>query len=88
MVNYLSSFDKEDFLKCVCGEFFGEGNVQFLVLFMLMMDCIIDIFGDGGLYGKGYVVVEFDIIFDLWFFDCYFFGNLIMLGCFGLDGLW
>lgn len=27
MVDYLSSFDKEDFLKCVCGELFGEGNV-------------------------------------------------------------
>lgn len=55
---------------------------------MLMMDCIIEILVDGGLYGKGYVVVEFDIMLDLWFFFCYFFGNLIMLGCFGFDGLW
>lgn len=55
---------------------------------MLMMDWIMDIFGDGGLYGKGYVVVEFDIMLDFWFFDCYFSGNLIMSGCLGLDGFW
>lgn len=39
---------------------------------MLMMDRITDISGDAGLHGKGYVVAEFDIHPDLWFFPCHF----------------
>lgn len=55
---------------------------------MLMMDCVVLIIEDGGEYGKGEIIVELDIIFDLWFFDCYFLGDLVMLGCLGLDVMW
>lgn len=55
---------------------------------MLMMDCIIKMLEIEGEFGKGLILVEFDIMFDLWFFDCYFLGDLVMLGCLGLDVMW
>lgn len=42
----------------------------------------------GGVYGKGEIIVEFDVKKDLWFFGCYFEGDLVMLGCLGLDVMW
>jgi 3-hydroxyacyl-[acyl-carrier protein] dehydratase/trans-2-decenoyl-[acyl-carrier protein] isomerase len=88
MANYPTSFDKDDLLKCARGELFGPGNAQLPMPPMLMMDRITDISADGGEFGKGHVIAEFDITPDLWFFDCHFPGNPIMPGCLGLDGLW
>lgn len=42
----------------------------------------------GGNFDKGYVEAELDINLDLWFFGCYFIGDLVMLGCLGLDVMW
>jgi 3-hydroxyacyl-[acyl-carrier protein] dehydratase / trans-2-decenoyl-[acyl-carrier protein] isomerase len=83
-----TTFDKEALLACARGELFGPGNAQLPAPPMLMMDRITDISGDGGEFGKGHVVAEFDITPDLWFFECHFPGNPIMPGCLGLDGLW
>jgi 3-hydroxyacyl-[acyl-carrier protein] dehydratase/trans-2-decenoyl-[acyl-carrier protein] isomerase len=88
MADFPTSFDKEDLLKCACGELFGPGNAQLPQPPMLMMDRITEISGDGGTQGKGHVVAEFDITPDLWFFACHFPGNPVMPGCLGLDGLW
>lgn len=88
MAQYPSSFDKEGLLKCARGELFGPGNAQLPEPPMLMMDRITEISADGGEFGKGHVVAEFDITPDLWFFKCHFPGNPIMPGCLGLDGLW
>jgi 3-hydroxyacyl-[acyl-carrier protein] dehydratase / trans-2-decenoyl-[acyl-carrier protein] isomerase len=81
-------FDKEGLLSCARGELFGPGNAQLPLPPMLMMDRITDISADGGEFGKGHVVAEFDITPDLWFFECHFPGNPVMPGCLGLDGLW
>ena len=88
MPRFPSSFSREDLLKCARGELFGQGNAQLPEPPMLMMDRITDISSDKGEHGKGHVIAEFDIVPDLWFFDCHFPGNPIMPGCLGLDGLW
>ena len=88
MANFPTQFDRDDLLKCARGELFGEGNAQLPEPPMLMMDRITDISEDGGEYGKGHVVAEFDIKPDLWFFDCHFPKNPIMPGCLGLDAMW
>jgi 3-hydroxyacyl-[acyl-carrier protein] dehydratase/trans-2-decenoyl-[acyl-carrier protein] isomerase len=88
MAGFPTSFGKDDLLRCARGELFGPGNAQLPEPPMLMMDRITDISGDGGAYGKGHVVAEFDITPDLWFFSCHFPGNPVMPGCLGLDGLW
>jgi 3-hydroxyacyl-[acyl-carrier protein] dehydratase/trans-2-decenoyl-[acyl-carrier protein] isomerase len=82
------SFDKEGLLAIARGEVFGKENARLPLPPMLMMDRILDTSSDGGLYGKGHVVAEFDINPDLWFFPCHFDGNPIMPGCLGLDALW
>ena len=88
MANFPTQFDRDDLLKCARGELFGEGNAQLPEPPMLMMDRITDISEDGGEYGKGHVVAEFDIKPDLWFFDCHFVNDPVMPGCLGLDALW
>ena len=88
MPGFPSSFSREDLLKCARGELFGPGNAQLPEPPMLMMDRITDISSDKGEHGKGHVIAEFDIVPNLWFFDCHFPGNPIMPGCLGLDGLW
>ena len=88
MPRFPSSFSREDLLKCARGELFGQGNAQLPEPPMLMMDRITDISSGKGEHGKGHVIAEFDIVPDLWFFDCHFPANPIMPGCLGLDGLW
>lgn len=83
-----TSIDYEGLLQCARGEMFGPGNAQLPLPPMLMMDRITDISDDGGEFGKGHVLAEFDIKPELWFFECHFPGNPIMPGCLGLDGLW
>ncbi len=83
-----TSIDYEGLLACGRGEMFGEGNPLLPAPPMLMMDRITEISEDGGEFGKGHVVAEFDIHPDLWFFKCHFPNDPVMPGCLGLDGLW
>jgi 3-hydroxyacyl-[acyl-carrier protein] dehydratase/trans-2-decenoyl-[acyl-carrier protein] isomerase len=80
--------DKEDLLACGRGEMFGPGNAQLPVPPMLMVDRIVEITGEGGKYGKGFMHAELDIHPDLWFFQCHFPGDPVMPGCLGLDAMW
>jgi 3-hydroxyacyl-[acyl-carrier protein] dehydratase/trans-2-decenoyl-[acyl-carrier protein] isomerase len=88
MTDRPTSYGYEDLLKCSRGELFGPTNAQLPAPPMLMMDRITELSADGGEFGKGHVVAEFDIKPELWFFECHFPGNPIMPGCLGLDGLW
>lgn len=83
-----TKYGYEDLLKCSRGELFGPTNAQLPAPPMLMMDRITELSVDGGEFGKGHIVAEFDIKPGLWFFECHFPGNPIMPGCLGLDGLW
>ena len=88
MTERQTSYSYDELIQCAKGDLFGIGNAQLPMPPMLMMDRITEISADGGEFGKGHVVAEFDIKPDLWFFDCHFVGNPIMPGCLGLDGLW
>ncbi len=81
-------YSKDELLACGRGEMFGPGNAQLPVPNMLMMDRIVSITKDGGLYGKGQVEAELDIDAALWFFQCHFIGDPVMPGCLGLDAMW
>jgi 3-hydroxyacyl-[acyl-carrier protein] dehydratase/trans-2-decenoyl-[acyl-carrier protein] isomerase len=83
-----NSYSKEDLESCGRGELFGPGNSKLPKGNMLMMDRITHISEEGGEYGKGEIVAEFDINPDLWFFDCHFQEDPVMPGCLGLDALW
>ena len=82
------SFSKEELLDCGHGKMFGVGNARLPLPPMLMFDRIIKINEDGGQFGKGEIVAEFDIDPSLWFFDCHFKGDPVMPGCLGLDAMW
>ena len=82
------SYTKEELLKCGRGELFGPGNAQLPLPPMLMFDRIVSITEEGGKYGKGQIIAEFDINPDLWFFACHFEGDPVMPGCLGLDAMW
>ncbi len=83
-----NSFTKEDLIACANGELFGPGNSQLPSDNMLMMDRILHISEEGGLFGKGQIIAELDITPDLWFFACHFKGDPVMPGCLGLDAMW
>ncbi len=83
-----SHFAYEDLIACGRGELFGMGNAQLPLPPMLMFDRIASIGEEGGAFGKGHVLAEFDIKPDLWFFPCHFRGDPVMPGCLGLDALW
>ncbi len=83
-----NSYTLEDLLECAHGKLFGDGNAQLPLPPMLMMDRITAISEDGGEYGKGEIVAEFDIKPDLWFFKCHFVGDPVMPGALGLDAMW
>ncbi len=55
---------------------------------MRMIDRITEVSSTGGKYGRGFLIAEFDINPDLWFFECHFPGEPVMPGCLGLDALW
>lgn len=82
------NYSKQDLIDCGHGRLFGEGNAKLPIDNMLMLDRIIHINADGGLYGKGEIKAELDISPDLWFFDCHFPGDPVMPGCLGLDAMW
>ena len=83
-----NNFTYDDLIDCGHGKLFGAGNAQLPLPPMLMFDRITQISEDGGEFGKGEVVAEFDIKPDLWFFPCHFEGDPVMPGCLGLDALW
>ncbi len=83
-----NSFSKEEIIKCSQGKLFGMDNAKLPAGNMLMIDRVIKINNDGGDYGKGEIIAEFDIHPDLWFFACHFEGDPVMPGCLGLDALW
>lgn len=83
-----NSFTKQDLVACGRGELFGEGNSQLPIDNMLMIDRVVHISEEGGKYGKGEIIAEFDINPELWFFACHFQGDPVMPGCLGLDAMW
>lgn len=83
-----NSFSRDDLLACGHGEMFGPGNARLPLPNMLMMDRIINITDEGGAFGKGEIVAEFDIHPDLWFFGCHFESDPVMPGCLGVDAMW
>ncbi len=83
-----NSFTKQDLVACGRGELFGEGNSQLPTDNMLMIDRVVHISEEGGKYGKGEIIAEFDINPELWFFACHFQGDPVMPGCLGLDAMW
>ena len=83
-----NSFTYEELLQCAHGDLFGPGNAQLPLPPMLMFNRIVSISETGGAHGKGEIIAEFDIVDDLWFFQCHFDGDPVMPGCLGLDALW
>lgn len=55
---------------------------------MRMIDRITQVESTGGKYGRGFLIAQFDIDPDLWFFSCHFPGDPVMPGCLGVDALW
>lgn len=82
------SYSRDDLIACGHGQIFGPGNAKLPLPPMLMFDRITKITTEGGAYGKGEMVAEFDINPDLWFFQCHFEGDPVMPGCLGLDAIW
>ena len=83
-----NSFSYKDLLECARGKLFGEGNAKLPMPPMLMMDRILKITKNGGVYNKGQIVAELDIKPKLWFFECHFKNDSVMPGCLGLDAMW
>jgi 3-hydroxyacyl-[acyl-carrier protein] dehydratase/trans-2-decenoyl-[acyl-carrier protein] isomerase len=83
-----SEYSYEELIECGKGKLFGPGNAQLPLPPMLMFDRITHISDEGGEYGKGQIIAEFDIKPDLWFFECHFEGDPVMPGCLGLDAMW
>jgi len=83
-----TSFTYDELIDCATGKLFGPGNAQLPMPPMLMVDRITSITSDGGEYGKGKIVAEYDIAEDRWFFDCHFKGDPVMPGRLGLDAMW
>ena len=81
-------FSHEELLSCARGELFGPGNAQLPLPPMLMFDRIMSITREGGAYGRGEIVAEYDLSPDLWFFRCHFVNDPVMPGCLGTDALW
>ncbi|MEM7523664.1 MAG: bifunctional 3-hydroxydecanoyl-ACP dehydratase/trans-2-decenoyl-ACP isomerase [Pseudomonadota bacterium] len=88
MADRATSYDFEGLMRCARGELFGPGNAQLPAPPMLMLDRITSIEEDGGEFGKGKIVAEFDVKPDNWFFECHFLNDPVMPGCLGLDALW
>jgi 3-hydroxyacyl-[acyl-carrier protein] dehydratase/trans-2-decenoyl-[acyl-carrier protein] isomerase len=83
-----SSYTYDDLIACAKGTLFGPGNAKLPLPPMLMFDRITHLSLEGGAFGKGELVAEFDIKPDLWFFQCHFEGDPVMPGCLGLDAVW
>ena len=82
------SYSHEELLECAHGRLFGPGNARLPLPPLLMMDRITTITEDGGNFGKGQVVAEYDISPGLWFFKYHFESDPVMPGALGLDAMW
>uniref|UniRef100_Q0I3F9 3-hydroxydecanoyl-[acyl-carrier-protein] dehydratase n=1 Tax=Histophilus somni (strain 129Pt) TaxID=205914 RepID=FABA_HISS1 len=87
-MNKKNSYSYEDLLASGRGELFGEKGPQLPAPSMLMMDRVVEMNEEGGLFNKGYVEAELDINPSLSFFGCHFIGDPVMPGCLGLDAMW
>ena len=83
-----NNYSYKELIECAKGKLFGEGNAKLPLPPMLMMDRIVKITKDGGMYNKGEIIAELDIKPNLWFFECHFKKDPVMPGCLGLDALW
>ncbi len=83
-----NSYAREELLACGRGELFGPGNAQLPLPPMLMVDRIVSITAEGGQFGKGKIIAEYDVTPDAWFFSCHFTNDPVMPGCLGLDAMW
>ncbi len=86
--NKQNSYSRSELELCGTGDLFGSDTGKLPTGNMLMIDRIVEISNEGGLYGKGFIKAELDINPDLWFFACHFNGDPVMPGCLGLDALW
>jgi 3-hydroxyacyl-[acyl-carrier protein] dehydratase/trans-2-decenoyl-[acyl-carrier protein] isomerase len=86
--NRQNSYTRSDLELCGVGKLFGADTGKLPTGNMLMIDRIVEISNEGGLYDKGYIKAELDINPDMWFFGCHFDGDPVMPGCLGLDALW
>lgn len=80
-------YDKEELVRCANGELFSPESGKLPLDEMLLIDRITEITVDGGKYGKGYIVAEYDINPDLWFFKVHFKDDPVMPGSLGFDAL-
>ena len=83
-----SAYSREALLACAQGALFGHENAQLPTPPMMMIDRILHISNQKGMYGKGEIIAELDIDSKLWFFDCHFISDPVMPGCLGLDAMW
>ena len=83
-----NNYSYKELIECAKGKLFGEGNAKLPLPPMLMMDRIVKITKDGGMYNKGEIIAELDIKPNLWFFECHFKKDPVMPGCLGLDAMW
>ena len=83
-----NSFKYEELIDCANGKLFGKGNAKLPSPPMLMFDRIINIQNTKGKFNKGLIEAELDIKEKMWFFDCHFKEDPVMLGCLGLDAMW
>ena len=83
-----NSFKYEELIDCANGKLFGPGNAKLPSPPMLMFHRITNVQENQGIYKKGLIEAEFDIMKDMWFFDCHFKEDPVMPGCLGLDAMW
>ena len=82
------SFSKAELEQCSAGLLFGESNAQLPTAPLLMLDRIIDIRANGGLYERGYAVAELELNSSSWFFKHHFQGDPVMPGCLLIEAMW
>ncbi|HZZ90674.1 MAG TPA: bifunctional 3-hydroxydecanoyl-ACP dehydratase/trans-2-decenoyl-ACP isomerase [Caulobacteraceae bacterium] len=83
-----AAYSRDELLASGRGGYFGPGNAQLPAPPMLMVDRIAEISLDGGDFGKGFVVAEFDVDPTLWFFESHFASDPVMPASLGLDAMW
>ncbi|WP_298440084.1 bifunctional 3-hydroxydecanoyl-ACP dehydratase/trans-2-decenoyl-ACP isomerase [uncultured Ferrimonas sp.] len=83
-----AQFSKDELVKSGHGQLFSQESPRLPKDNMLMIDRIVHVSTEGGKYGKGELIAEFDINPDLWFFKCHFESDPVMPGCLGLDAMW
>ncbi len=82
-----NSYNKEELIDCSLGKLFSPESGKLPMDEMLLVDRIVEINDDGGAYGKGQIIAEFDINPELWFFKVHFLNDPVMPGSLGLDAL-